>query len=75
MKPIVDELEVKYGNEIDFVYLNIDDPSTRDAQEQYNFRYQPHFVLLNADGEVVEQWVGYQSPNIFEEAFAGILSN
>jgi len=74
MKPIVHELETVYGDDIDFVLLNIDDPATQDAQRQYNFRYQPHFILVGADGEVIEQWLGYNSSNVFEDSFANILN-
>lgn len=74
MKPIVDGLETDYGQQIDFVYLNIDDDATLEARQTYGFRFQPHFILVNADGEVVEEWLGYTSANVFEESFANILA-
>lgn len=73
MQPIVHGLEQTYGDEIDFVLLNIDDPDTLEAQRQYGFRVQPHFVLVDADGEVITQWLGYNSANVFEDAFAELL--
>ncbi|RMG88974.1 MAG: hypothetical protein D6706_22215 [Chloroflexi bacterium] len=75
MKPIVHELEAKYGNQIEFVYLNIDDPETNDEKLKYGFRYQPHFILLDENGEIVEQWLGSVPQTTFEEAFAQILNN
>ncbi len=69
------ELRQEYGDDIDFVLLDIDDPETMDAQRQYGFRVQPYFVLVDADGEVVSQWLGYNSPNVFEEAFAELLGS
>jgi len=74
MKPIVHELENEYGNDIEFVYLDIDNPNTLDARQKYNFRYQPHFILVDENGEVIEEWLGYNSPNVFEESFAQILN-
>lgn len=69
------ELEQTYGDEIEFVLLNIDDPDTREAQQTYGFRVQPYFILVDAGGEVIGQWVGYNSPNVFEDAFNQILNN
>ena len=72
MQPIVHELETVYGNEIEFVYVDIDDPANRDAMVKYSFRYQPHFILVDANGEVVQEWLGYNSANVFEDAFAAL---
>lgn len=75
MKPIVHELEAAYSDQIDFVYLNIDAPNTRDAKLKYGFRYQPHFLLIDGNGEVIQEWLGYNSANVFEEAFANVTVN
>ena len=74
MKPIVHELENVYGDDIDFVYLDIDDPNTSEAQRKFNFRYQPHFILVDENGAIIEQWLGYNSANVFEDAFAQLLN-
>ncbi|MCA9970409.1 MAG: hypothetical protein KC425_09355 [Anaerolineales bacterium] len=68
-------LEQTYGDQIAFEYLDVDNPDTADARIQYGFRYQPHFILLDADGRVVQEWLGYQSANVFEEAFADLLTD
>jgi len=75
MQPIVHGLEETYSDDIDFVLLNIDDPDTTEAKLKYSFRYQPHFILLDANGEIVEEWLGYQSVNVFEDAFADLSPN
>lgn len=75
MEPIVHGLEEQYGDQIDFVYLDIDDPETNDEKELYSFRVQPHFLLVGADGEIIEQWFGYNSENVFTEAFADLAIN
>ena len=75
MQPIVHELEQTYGEDIELVLFNIDDPDTRAAQQMYGFRVQPHFILVDANGDVINQWLGYQSPNVFEEAFLELLAN
>ncbi len=75
MKPIVHGLENEYGTQIEFLPVNIDDPNSAQLKRQYGFRYQPHFVLLGPDGEVVEEWLGYTDAAVFEQSFATVLEN
>lgn len=75
MKPIVNELESEYGNQIEFVPVNIDDPDSAALKQQYGFRYQPHFLLVSADGEVIEEWLGYTDAGFFEQTFSTVLEN
>lgn len=73
MQPVVHGLEAQYGNEIEFVYLNIDEPATLPAKQALSFRFQPHFVLLDADGQVIEEWLGYVEAGEFEQAFQQLI--
>ena len=75
MKPIVHGLQEDYGSDIEFVYIDIDSPDSQEAKATYGFRYQPHFLLVDENGEIVQQWLGYNSANVFETAFSEILSN
>ena len=74
MEPIVHGLEDEYGNEIDFVYVDIDDPASQAIEEQYNQRGQPYFVLVDAEGEVVMHWFGAVESAAFESAFENVLN-
>lgn len=74
MKPIVHGLENEYGEQIEFVYLNIDDPETAAAKEKYGYRVQPHFFLVDEDGQVVEQWLGPVNRDTFVSAFESVLA-
>jgi len=74
MKPIVHGLENEYGERIEFVYLNIDDPETTAAKEKYGYRVQPHFFLVDGNGEVVEEWLGQVSRDAFVTAFETVLA-
>ncbi|MGD8633870.1 MAG: hypothetical protein PVF85_09895 [Anaerolineales bacterium] len=58
MAPIVHGLEVEYIDQVDFVYLDIDDPRTDPFKQQLGYRYQPHIFLLDGEGNIVQQWVG-----------------
>lgn len=70
---MVDGLEREYGEKIEFVYLNIDDPDTEAAKEKYGYRYQPHFFLVDANGEVVQEWLGPVKREQFVQAFEMVL--
>ena len=64
-------LEQEYGDRIDFVYLDIDDPSNDSFKQQFGYRVQPHIFLLDGSGGIIQQWVGLVSA---EELEAALLS-
>ncbi|MBN1287936.1 MAG: thioredoxin family protein [Anaerolineae bacterium] len=74
MRPVVHGLEAEYWNEIDFVYLDRDDAANQETLDRYNFRYQPHFILISPDGEVVQQWFGIVEAEVFRAAFDAYLA-
>jgi hypothetical protein len=55
MAPVVHGLEEKYGDQVRFVYLDIDDPNTQALQEalEYNRRWRPFIVILDGDGNII----------------------
>jgi hypothetical protein len=73
MAPIVHGLEARYFGKINFYFLDADDPATKPFQEQFGFRYQPEFYLVDGTGKVVKQWVGSVPEQEFEAAFAELL--
>jgi len=73
MKPMVHRLEAKYKNKIIFTYLDVDDPNTDSLKATLNFRLRPHYVLLNAKGDVLDQWVGTLPEGDFVAAFEKAL--
>ncbi len=70
MAPMVHGLEAKYFGKIKFSFLDADDPRTFDFQQELGFRYQPEVYLLDANGNLLQKWVGYTSEQQFEEVFA-----
>jgi len=70
MAPMVHGLEAEYFGKIKFTYLDADDANTNDFQRALGFRYQPEIYLLDADGNVLQKWVGYTSEEEFESVFA-----
>jgi hypothetical protein len=69
MAPMVHGLEAKYSGRIRFAYLDADDPQTLDFQRSLGFYYQPELYLLDAEGQVLEKWVGYTRQEDLESAF------
>jgi hypothetical protein len=74
MAPIVHGLEFKYGDQVIFTYLDIDDPATNQFKQELNYRFQPHFFLLNPEGRILNQWVGVISSEELEDAILAALS-
>jgi hypothetical protein len=69
MAPMVHGLEAKYFGRIQFTYLDADDARTSDFQRTLGFYYQPEVYLLDANGNVLQKWVGYTSEEEFESVF------
>lgn len=74
MAPIVHGLQAEYRDRIIFTYLDIDDPATRLFQSQLKFRVEPHFFLLDPQGRILRQWIGYATPAQFRQAFQEALA-
>ena len=67
-------LEAKYNDQMNFVYLDIDDPNTHRFKQQLEYRYQPHLFLLDENGNILQQWVGYVPGEVLEEAMVNALN-
>ncbi|HEX3051677.1 MAG TPA: thioredoxin domain-containing protein [Aggregatilineaceae bacterium] len=68
MRPSVRRIEEAYGDVIDFHFLNIDLPSTRDLAMQFHVRGVPTIVLLDAEGRLMGQFIGFQSDDQLQVA-------
>ncbi len=74
MAPIVHGLEDLYSDQINFVYLDVDDPATKELKRQFGYRYQPEYYLLDPDGAIVQAWFGFAPPEAFMAVFDNVLS-
>lgn len=69
------ELQADYQNEIDFVFVNIDEADSKPEMEQYGFiSGTPHLLLFDRNGEIVRQWFGVFSREQVEVMFPDALS-
>ncbi len=73
MKPIVHGLEAKYGDRIQFTYLDIDDSRNDIFKKTLGFRAQPQFFLLDGNGNVIQQWFGFVPEEQLVRAFEDVL--
>ena len=82
MAPVVHGLENKYGAQINFVFLDIDDPATQSIQDAFGYAraWRPYFMLLGPNGEVLTRpdgtkyiWIGVVPGDEIELAIADVL--
>lgn len=59
MAPLLNGLEAKYSPQMNFVFLDIDNPDTNYFKEVLVYKWQPHFFLISETGEILNQWIGY----------------
>lgn len=74
MAPIVHGLEAKYFGQISFSFLDIDDSTNADLMKELGFRYQPMFILLDGEGNIVQTWFGAVASEDFEAEFAKLVN-
>ncbi len=53
---MVHGLEADYWGRIDFVYLDREAGGNRDVVREFGIRYQPVFVLVDAEGNELQRW-------------------
>ena len=74
MRASVRRLEQTYHDRIDFHILNIDRGSTRDLAFRYEVAAIPTIVLLDADGRLVESFIGFRTEEELVAAVERLLA-
>ena len=69
MAPMVHGLEAEYSGKVKFSYLDADDPNTDTFQRTLGFAYQPELYLLDADGKVLQKFVGFTAEDQLRSTF------
>ena len=67
-------LATEYSDRINFTYLDIDDPENDQFKTALEYRYQPHFFLLDAEGNKIREWLGPVKRDELVAAFEESLS-
>ncbi len=68
------KLRATYGNQVNFVMLNVDNHKWLPEMLQYNVDGIPHFVYLNADGETLSYAIGEQPRSILADNLAALVA-
>lgn len=74
MGPVVHGLEQDYGDRIQFLYLDVEDPANDAIARRLGARGQPLFYLLDGQGRVAASWAGPVREAEFREAFDRLLA-
>ena len=61
MRSSVRRLQETYADRVDFHILNVDHFSTSELARQYGVSAIPNIVLLDSQGNFVQQFVGFQT--------------
>lgn len=56
--PAIHRLEDRYGDQMNFIYLDVSDINTRQLQRELGYTRPPHFFLLDEDGGILKEWQG-----------------
>jgi thiol-disulfide isomerase/thioredoxin len=75
MAPIVHGLEEKYGDQVKFVYLDIDDPKNTSIRRELGVGWPPVFYLLDIDGTILDRRYLYKETEELEEIFQKVLED
>jgi len=59
MGSIVSQVEALYHGKVNFIYLDIDNPANLYFMNKLGFKTEPHFFLLDREGNILKQWIGY----------------
>lgn len=54
----MDRLEAEFGERIDFIHLNVDDPATADIRAEFGLTRRSQYRLIDADGITIRNWFG-----------------
>lgn len=57
-EPVVDGLQAEWGDAVEVVRLNINEPRSSELAARFNFQFTPTFILFTPDGEEVWRQVG-----------------
>lgn len=58
LQPSIDKAHGRYGSQVDFISVNIDDEKNKDIVRLYRVRGVPEVVFVNSRGKVVSTFLG-----------------
>tara|TARA_Y100001968_G_C19218778_1_gene648604 strand:- start:193 stop:738 length:546 start_codon:yes stop_codon:yes gene_type:complete len=74
MAPKVSALKENYENDINFVFLNVDNPKWEDYIRKFNVNGIPHVNLLSNNGNLEATFIGKQDEEIIKQSLDNLKS-
>lgn len=68
MAPVINGLEPRFSDQIDFVYLDLDDPANSMLKVLAGSQVPPMIFLLDGQGNILKHWRGLVEPVELEQA-------
>lgn len=75
LAPIIQGVQAEYSDQVNFVYLDIDNPAVDSFKSDLGFQREPQFFLLDPQGRVLKQWVGYVSVSDLRAAIDAAINS
>jgi thioredoxin 1 len=75
LEPLIEKAKTEYGEKVNFMSINVDDPNNEALIEQYGVSPIPTLVFLSPEGEVVTYSIGYSGENGVTTGLKKILSS
>jgi len=73
-RPLVHILQGEYGDRVDFLHVDVENPGAMDAVGPLGITGQTQYLLLNDAGDVVQRWYGILNEDELDTALADILT-
>ena len=73
MAGTIEELESQYGDRVNLVMLDIDDPQWDDLAQQYRVTGIPQYNFLDADQNKVDSFIGKVPQRILAQTFEELV--
>ncbi|VEP18974.1 Thioredoxin domain-containing protein [Hyella patelloides LEGE 07179] len=75
MSSTIEQLEAQYGDRINLVMLDIDDPQWDDLGQKYKVTGIPQYNFLDAEEHKVESFIGQVPQRILAQTFEQLIDN
>jgi cytochrome c-type biogenesis protein len=74
MEPVTLALEEKYGRDVTFIIVDVDDPEGWRLLEKFNVRFIPIFFYIDQNGNIVGEDTGYSTFQQKEKRMLDLLA-
>tara|TARA_Y100001933_G_C18693717_1_gene436118 strand:- start:72 stop:617 length:546 start_codon:yes stop_codon:yes gene_type:complete len=72
MAPKINNLKTEYGDQINFVFLNVDNPKWNKYIQNFDVNGIPHINLFNSNAELEATFVGLQDEDLIKNSLKSI---